>query len=45
MYQLISEEDARIAANELHKTIYQWMGIHLLSNHLTQDSSNYILLP
>ena len=23
-YQLISEEDARIAANELYKTIYQW---------------------
>jgi len=24
-YHLISEEDARIAANELYKTIYQWM--------------------
>ena len=42
MYQLISEEDARIAANELYKTIYQWTGKHLLSNHLTQDSRNFI---
>jgi len=40
-YQLISEEDARIAANELYKTIYQWMQIHSPSNHLTQDSRNY----
>ena len=41
-YQLISEEDARIAANELYKTIYQWTRKHSLSDHLTQDSRNYI---
>jgi len=41
-YQLISEEDARIAANELYKSIYQWTRKLSLSDHLTQDSSNYI---
>ena len=42
MYQLILEEDAKIAANELYTTIYQWTGRHSLSDNLTQDRRNYI---
>ena len=41
-YQLILEEDAKIAANELYTTIYQWKQRHSLSDHLTQDRKNYI---
>ncbi len=42
MYQLISEEDAKIAADKLYTTIYQWTRRHSLSDHLTIDRRNYI---
>ncbi len=41
-YQLISEEDAKIAANELYTTIYRWTRKHSLSDHLTKDRKKYI---
>ncbi len=41
-YQLILEEDAKIAANELYTTIYQWTRKHSLSDHLTKDRKKYI---
>ncbi len=41
-YQLISEEDAKIAANKLFTTIYQRTRKHSLCDHLTKDSKKYI---
>ena len=41
-YQLISEEEAKIAADELYTTIYQWTRRHSLSDHLNIDRRNYI---
>ncbi len=41
-YQLISEKDVKIAANELYTTIYQWTQKHSLSDHLTKDRKKYI---
>jgi len=41
-YQLISEEDAKIAAHGFYTTIYQWMWKHSLCEHLTKDSKKYI---
>ncbi len=41
-YQLILDEDAEIAANELYTTIYQWTWKHSLCDHLTKDSKKYI---
>jgi hypothetical protein len=40
-YQLISEEDAKIAANELYTTIYQWTQKHSLSDHPTKGRKKY----
>ncbi len=41
-YQLLSEEDSRIAANKLYITIYQWTRKHSICNLLTKDSRKYI---
>ena len=41
-YHLVSEEDAKIAADKLYTTIYQCTWRHSLSDHLTQDRRDYI---
>lgn len=40
-YQLVSEEEAKTAANKLY-IIYQWMQKNSLCDNLTKDSKKYI---
>ncbi len=41
-YQLISEEEAKKAANKLYKTIYQWMRKYSICESLNHDRRTYI---
>jgi hypothetical protein len=41
-YQLISEGEAKKAANKLYKTIYQWMRKHSICESLNLDRRTYI---